>query len=478
MKLVNRDGKIVGLDENGNEVPVEFAEGKAESFDIEHTGTERLEFDRANYPQSPRQPEKSGFVALRPYPHADNPIISADTHADIDGAADPFIRYFDGQYALFFENYTGGGSELNIGYATSPDGYNWTYQGFAIDAADDLAYPISYRIDGDWYMLPTGVGSNGVQRIYKADSWPDSWSLVEEIDGSNEFGLSAVKDFTPFYWQPDGRWYATVQDSNNDQRLYYSDEGRQIAGRSWTEHPSSPINSPGKGRGTPLVDSEGVTIFDQPDVTELRLTNLSTDTVDVAEGPRVVQGTNNGWRSDTMHHVDVLMPSIHDGGRGLAVVDGYDGSAWSIGLYAISEQMPSFGKKWRSTDVAIPSASYTAISWDGGYRDYAGGIVTSDTQIAYNPPAQGEYRIRGQLYFRGSTNAPYRLGAEIRAESRTLAYVDTHAALDDSAVVPFDVTAELDKDEGVQVRAYQDSGGSLDIRGGESLTYIEVDRVW
>jgi hypothetical protein len=200
------------------------------------------------------------------------------------------------------------------------------------DAGNHSAYPYIDTFGGDLLMVPDR--GNGVE-IYELDVWPDQWTLVETVI---EEGWR-TSDPTPVRWRD--RWYMFLYDADaQEKRLYYSDEGESLTGRTWSEHPNSPIISGTVGTrngGRPLYTEDTVHLItqdqDQDPVRRWIVTDLSPTTFTQTEAgySPIYESGADAWRSDRAHHADLGGPVI--GGQRLALVDGNDGSDWSVGVF-------------------------------------------------------------------------------------------------------------------------------------------------
>lgn len=319
---VNNDGVLVPVDDD----PV--GAGRVEI-------SETLAYDYSQeYPHRVRDPEQSGPPTIQPHPDADNPVLTG-TDAGVDGVADPFFVYDSGVYHMFFEEITTSSGAKDIGRATSVDGLNWTYQE-TILTQQGYSYPLVFKWQGTWYMTPTEDA--GDVKIYQADSFPGSWSVVE----TSLTDSVAQYDPTPVFWN--GRWYLFTYDGNDDKRLWYADsEGESITGLSWTEHPASPIITGTAGvrnGGRPIVKPDYIDMVyqdqDQQATRLFRVTDLTTSSfsqTEVATSP-LMSANGYGWQASRAHHADLMAPESV--GSGLVAVDGRPdatGNNWQIGIY-------------------------------------------------------------------------------------------------------------------------------------------------
>jgi hypothetical protein len=260
--------------------------------------------------------------------------------------ADPFVVAERGRFHLFFEikrrgkrrwlGLRGRRAAFDIGYATSDDGLDWEYQGVVLPSTQaEHTYPYVFRYDGDWVMVPSPAGRTPKEfRVYRADPFPDSWTLVESaLTGEVRI------DPTPFEYE--GTWYLPYQETGSyDVRLRYSDS---LVDGEWREHPASPLFTPGGNDiaqgGRPVVHDDHVDVFFRkgtPGVVEhWRFTDLSPEslTYSEAETSPVVSGVGgDGWNGRNMHHIDLGVAATSD--RRVVLVDGQDHERdYRLGVY-------------------------------------------------------------------------------------------------------------------------------------------------
>lgn len=259
-------------------------------------------------------------------PAVRNPVLAPRHITDVPAAfvADPFMMQRDGRWHMFFEVLNRATQSGEIGHATSPDGYAWTYQKIVLREQFHLAYPCVYEWHGDVYLIPDSP-SAGI-RLYRAERFPDRWQFVASIASGGTFW-----DSTPFHF--DGRWWLHTAWSPRrgvpqSLRLFFADE----PGGPWHEHPCSPVVHddactlrPG---GRPQIVDGRIIRFAQNNrpsygssVRAIEITELST--ASYAEGEpsqAILAGAGHGWNASGMHHVDAH--PLADGSW-IACVDGW-----------------------------------------------------------------------------------------------------------------------------------------------------------
>jgi hypothetical protein len=268
---------------------------------------------------------------LRPARASALPVLRAEHIHDIPATfvADPFmVRNGETRY-LFFEMMHADTRLGKIGYATSRDGLAWDYQGMVLDEPFHLSYPLVFQWQDAYYMLPESSEDQSV-RLYRADPFPTTWSLVGPILQGKLF-----MDPSPVYHH--GMWWLFVGEghAHDTLRLYYAEE---LTG-PWHEHPRSPLLQGNPHIARPagrILQWEGRLFRFAQDskpaygtqVHMFEITHLSL--TDYAERPALdrplLQPGSARWNAAGMHHVDLHQD---DTGRWIACVDGYR-PRWSI----------------------------------------------------------------------------------------------------------------------------------------------------
>jgi hypothetical protein len=253
----------------------------------------------------------------------ENPVICARDVSDIqaDFVADPFMIKAGETWHMFFEVMNARTRKGEIGLATSEDALSWEYRQIVLREPFHLSYPhVVYR-DGEYYMTPETHEANSI-RLYRADRFPDEWSLVGRIvDG-------AWADPSVFFFG--GLcWMFTSRDSreNDTLHLFYAEtmEG------PWSSHPMNPVVE-GDSRiarpgGRVVVNGNKVFRFAQDcslgygdQVRAVEITELTRFTYgerEVDQNP-VLSAGEQPWHQSGMHHADPHRVN----GRWLACVDG------------------------------------------------------------------------------------------------------------------------------------------------------------
>jgi hypothetical protein len=404
----------------------DVGELEASSIDVKSVNTDEGRTTRAsradiseNNPHDTVIPNGDGAPAWKLHPLLSNPVIDEADVADLSNArfvADPFWRSVGGEIHLFAEikhDNDGNSTETqNIGYWKGDSPASLSYEsGTVLDGeADgaDYSYPWFRKIDGEWYLIPSHSGS-GVQ-IYTFDGFDSTPSptLQETVltDAANS-------DPTPF-WFNDRWWLITT--TNGQATLYYADSGRSITGRTWTEHPISPIGADlteegAAGRARVHSHHVEVPIEDQTNtrtkwfrITDLTTTSFSWSEVDTSPILREDQSAvEDTWRRIGMHHIDIL--SGDWGGQTMAIVDGKDSSNdYSLGVVVPTGTKSGFAKLFKSSSLGgqTMDGSVQTVSWDSVSPDFEGAF--DDAANAYVAPTTGWYDVHIRIWFTGQTS--------------------------------------------------------------------------
>lgn len=282
----------------------------------------------------------------RPDPEVSNPVLTASSVKDVDArfVADPFLFVEDGEWHMFFEvlvNDHGG----VIAHATSPDrGVTWQYDQVVLRRLHHLSFPYVFKWNGEYYMTTEEQRSDSRDRLYRATSFPTSWTDEGVLYDPPEGG-SGGTDHVLFRW--DGRWWSLAGVANEHTYAYYSDS---LSPGGWTPHENNPVvsNRPEASRlgGRPIVREDGVTVFFQDlvpfygeSVRAYRITDLSpTAYADHELFPSpVIDGTGgeSTWNGHRMHHFDPWHLGEGDGWRVAVDGDGTGDARWTIGIYRV-----------------------------------------------------------------------------------------------------------------------------------------------
>lgn len=276
-----------------------------------------------------------------------NPVLDTSdiqNRNDVSTVADPFWIVYNDKLHVFFEVLSNSGKE--IAHATSTDGNSFDYNDIVLqNNQNDFSWPWIQRVNDGWFMIPTNDNDKDLE-IYTTteNAFPQGWELAERNSVTDWY-----PDPIPIYIQNQNRWYIIFGDSDTvdtpDVELWYADQGQSLIGRSWIQHPESPIFSEGnsanveRGGGRPIIYDDGnILIFYQRvgdytliarRVTELTPTTFIDEPVIEFEPPSRTQ-----WNTEDIHHTDILTRHYDD--RSLAITDGKNSSGeFQLGVYRI-----------------------------------------------------------------------------------------------------------------------------------------------
>jgi hypothetical protein len=266
-----------------------------------------------------------GFI-----PYKNNPVLTPnDIGNKILSVADPFIVCYNNSYYMFFEI-----RPLNkpgyIGFASSPDGLNWTYEKPIIKADSHMSYPYVFKCEisrKDEYCMLVENHKRGV-RLYVANNFPTEWSFVKTLVRGDFVDPSIVYH--------DNMWWLFVGEYNpkmtDTLRLFVS---HSLLG-PWQEHPQSPVITENRNESRPggRIFNYNGTLFrfaQQGMIGKVRLYGLGDQMFEITslttenyEERKVLNTTafgakGIGWNALGMHNVDFcqIEPNYF-----IAVVDG------------------------------------------------------------------------------------------------------------------------------------------------------------
>jgi len=267
---------------------------------------------------------------LSPCPQARNPVLTARDVSDVDAefVADPFMVREGDTWHMFFEVLNRRTGQGDIGLATSNDARNWTYQRIVLDEPFHLSYPLVFKVDGEYYMVPETRLAYAV-RLYKATEFPLKWTYVKDLVQGNYVDPTVFHDGTT--------WWMFAGERADVLHLYYAED---LYG-PWTKHPKSPVvllDGDIARPGGPVVRHEGrfyrYTQDGDPtygnQVRAFEITTLTKEDYEErpVESNPIIAATGRGWNAEQMHHID---PHYVEGVGWIAIVDGC-GTSLKYGL--------------------------------------------------------------------------------------------------------------------------------------------------
>lgn len=246
-----------------------------------------------------------------------------DTQADF--VADPFMVCDGETWYLFFEIWNYATQRGCVGLATSDQKRRrWRYRGVVLDEPFHLSYPLVFRWENSWYMVPE-TSEAGEVRLYRAARFPVAWEKVATL-----LPLPDLVDPTLFFY--DQQWWMFVTEGAQTHgvlRLYLADalEG------PWHEHPHSPLlrDDPARARSAGRVIFYDHRLFRLAQdcataygasvrVFEIRTLTPTHYEEQELDGSPTLRGSGRGWNGLGMHHIDAHPAGD---GRWVACVDGW-----------------------------------------------------------------------------------------------------------------------------------------------------------
>jgi hypothetical protein len=265
---------------------------------------------------------------MGPPPGVTNPVLTREHIHDTRAlfVADPFLIREKTLWYMFFEVLNGNRSKGELAFATSEDGFRWTYRQRILIEPFHLTYPYVFKWMNEYYMIPESHEA-GDLRLYKAHRFPTDWFHVETLMKGPRYADSSIFRF-------DDKWWLFTENSqlkHDTLRLYYANR----LGGPWREHPNSPVV-----RGNPHIARPGGRVVVLPDriiryaqdcspiygthVRAFEITKLTVLAYEEREvsGNPILGPSNTGWNECGMHHID---PHLQEDGRWIASVDGWVG---------------------------------------------------------------------------------------------------------------------------------------------------------
>ena len=263
---------------------------------------------------SPHNVKPSGYIA--------NPVLTGQQVAYITASfvADPFIVNENGVWYMFFEAFNSTTNNGEIGCATSSNGFKWDYQKIVLKESFHLSYPYVFKWNGHYYMIPESYQANSI-RLYKATSFPDTWSLESTLISGGPFVDTNIMRFN-------NKWWLFTSTSDSTLLLYYSDT---LLG-PWTAHHQNPIVSSNpkiartggrmtqyNGKMYRYAQDDSSSYGNRLRVFEINeLTTTTFQETEISESP-VLSARGFGWNRIGMHQLDPHQLDTH---MWIASVDG------------------------------------------------------------------------------------------------------------------------------------------------------------
>jgi len=257
-------------------------------------------------------------------PAHDGPVLTKDDVTDIraEFVADPFMLSRGKTWYMLFEVMNDESKLGEIGFATSNDGFDWTYQQIVLKEPFHLSYPYVFAWQDGYYMIPETLGA-GALCLYKAGEFPYRWSLVARLL-EGQFADPSIFRFDDLWWI----FTCPTPYLHDTLWLYFASD----LGGLWTRHPKSPIRSGDRCRARPagrvLNFDNKIVRFAQDCVPQYgtsvrpfaisQLTQSQYAETEIEQSP-ILTASGKGWNAAGMHHIDAQELSS---GNWLACVDG------------------------------------------------------------------------------------------------------------------------------------------------------------
>ena len=427
---------------------------------------------------------------LRPHPGAENPVADGSSITDVDnsvdGVADPFWSWENGQFYKFVEILESDG-DRHIGKYTSAGGLDWAYQETVLSttnsgAESHYAYPLVFWEQGTPYMTPS-IQSNDC-KLFTPDNGSlsaSSWSVEEALFNP---GFPVV-DPTPFYYN-DRWWVAFQRGGTTEMHIWHADStGRPITGRSWSPHDQNPVTTAaehGQPAGRWLPGKHSVEAFYQSDASPLHvsryrittLTPTSFSQSEVLPTPLLTE-SDVGWNSGSMHHVDYGQPTLSS--ERLVVVDGNGGgNKWRVGVYRPTALPEMVGRAQVDTAQNVGTSGNTTASITVK-RNNGQLLDGANNQIVF--PVAGTYRLDAtilwNIYATGESagNVSMFWWDGSSAFGRDRSHLGENADVGNQSTITYDA----DAGETVELKLENRTSATLDLVGADSQINAElVDR--
>lgn len=263
-----------------------------------------------------------------------NPVLTREHVTDVRAlfVADPFMIQVGDIWHMLFEVYNYDADRGEIGWATSRDGFEWTYQRIVLKEPFHLSYPYVFESHNRFYMVPESHQAKSV-RLYEAKHFPTDWVCTDVLLSGECFNDNSLFHHGDHWWMFSETNAALVHDT---LRLYYADA---LSG-PWREHPSSPIIQANPHIARPAgragLFSGRLMRFAQDcfpvyggSVRGFEITDLTTTTYrecPLSKSPLFGAGWRH-WTQGGMHHID---PHRLDENRWIAAVDGWRPVGWLV----------------------------------------------------------------------------------------------------------------------------------------------------
>ena len=157
--------------------------------------------------------------------------------------ADPHVLHVDGEYHLFFEDFSYRTGKAHISTLRMGDDGPIGESRVALQGDHHLSYPFVFHFGGEWFMIPESSQADRID-IYRAQELPARWKHFRTL-------MNRVRAVDTIVVEHDGRWwlFTTIQrlrGCSSMSHLYLFSADNPLS-ETWEPHPSNPIASGAAG---------------------------------------------------------------------------------------------------------------------------------------------------------------------------------------------------------------------------------------
>jgi hypothetical protein len=208
-----------------------------------------------------------------------------------------------------------------ISYATSRDGFDWTYRKIVLREDFHLSYPFVFDHDDTYYMVVESWQDNGI-RLYRAENFPEEWRLEERLLEGVHVDNTLLRH--------DDRWWMFVGARFPFDKLFLYHSPELAAG--WQPHPASPLRMHDRENSRPggrVIAWDGKLIRYAQNCVPHYGYSVNAFVIDhlsptgyserAWSSNPVLEAGMEDWNALGMHHID---PHLTEQGSWIAMVDG------------------------------------------------------------------------------------------------------------------------------------------------------------
>jgi folate-dependent phosphoribosylglycinamide formyltransferase PurN len=152
--------------------------------------------------------------------------------------ADPFVLFRDGEYYVFFEEYSYHSKKGHISVMKIKEDGKHSSPNIVLEQTYHLSYPFLIEDQEHLYMIPESCHNSTVE-LYECIEFPLKWEL-KKILLNNVWAAdtTVVKHNGKFWLFTTVKSNCHISSNTDDLWLYYSDS---LVSSEWHSHPSNPI---------------------------------------------------------------------------------------------------------------------------------------------------------------------------------------------------------------------------------------------